>query len=270
MRIHIAADMEGVGGVTRWDHVTSTHAEYARFRRLMTAEVNAAVCGSFAGGADEVTVSDGHGGGGNLLIEELDERTRLNTGSPAPLSMLQGIGPDVSGVVFVGYHARAGTPRAILDHTWAGAALGLWLNGIEVGEIGLNAAVCGHFGVPVVAISGCAAACAEAAALLGPVCAAPVKWAASRTAAECASPATARRAILEAAREGVSRLRLGQAPHPFVVAPPIDVTIEFTHSNFADGAAAMPGSERDGRKVRCRAADMPEAYRAFRCLMALA
>ena len=90
MKILIAADMEGITGVVHADQTDSPHPEYQRFRRLMTADVNAAIRGAFDGAADEVIVSDGHGGARNILIEELDGRARLNSGSPSPFSMMQG------------------------------------------------------------------------------------------------------------------------------------------------------------------------------------
>ncbi|HEY3473034.1 MAG TPA: M55 family metallopeptidase, partial [Anaerolineales bacterium] len=102
MRILIAADMEGITGVTTWDQVTPGHAEYARFRKQMTEDVNAAIRGAFDGGAEEVVVADGHWNGSNILIEELDPRARLNTGSPSPFSMMQGIDESINGVMFVG------------------------------------------------------------------------------------------------------------------------------------------------------------------------
>lgn len=262
--------MEGISGVTNWNHVSSSHGEYGRFRKLMTGEVNAAIVGAMAGGAESVVVSDGHGGGGNILLEELDPVARLNTGSPSPFSMVQGIGPDVDGVVYVGYHARVGTPHAILDHTWSGATTGVWLNGIEVGEIGLNAAMCGHFGAPVIAVSGCRAACAEATALLGEVEIAPVKDATSRNAAECLAPEAARRLIEEAAQRAVTRLAAGSAPTPYRVDTPIELTVEFANSGQTDGAARLPGAERDGRRITYQAADMAATYQAFRVLTSLA
>lgn len=118
MKILIAADMEGITGVVCWDHVNPNHAEYPRFRRLMTGDVNAAIRGAFEGGSSEVIVSDGHNLGRNILIEELDPRARLNSGSPSPLSMVQGIDQGVKGVIFVGYHACIGSQNAILEHTW--------------------------------------------------------------------------------------------------------------------------------------------------------
>src|SRR5512138_3122292 len=98
MKILISVDMEGVTGVTTWDQVTPGQAEYARFRRLMTGDVNAAIRGAFAGGAEQVIVSDGHWNGSNILVEELESRAVLNSGSPSPFSMVQGIEQGVDGV----------------------------------------------------------------------------------------------------------------------------------------------------------------------------
>lgn len=270
MKILIAADMEGVSGVVHWDHVTSTHQEYARFRRIMTADVNAAITGAFDGGADEVIVTDGHGGAKNILIEELDTRARLNSGSTRALAMVQAIDEGVDGAMFVGYHARAGTANAILDHTWSGLVADVWLNGMPVGEIGLNAAVCGHFGVPVLMLSGCQGACEEARALLGDVETVAVKRASGRMGAECLPPAIAQQAIQAAAQRAVQRLRAGQSPAPLRIGTPVTLDIAFGHSNMADPVAIMPGVQRQGRQVTLSAEDMPTAYRLFRVATTLA
>ncbi|MBN1934642.1 MAG: M55 family metallopeptidase [Anaerolineae bacterium] len=270
MKILIAADMEGVTGVVHWDHVSSAHAEYARFRKLMTGDVNAAVRGAFDGGAGEVLVTDGHGSAKNILIEELDARARLNSGGTRPLSMVQGVDAGVDAAIFVGYHARAGTPNAILDHIWTGGVNNVWLNGAPVGEIGLNAAVCGHFGVPVIALSGCQGACEEAETLLGEVETAPVKWASGRMGAECLPPERAQQAIYEAAQRAVQRLAQGQAAKPFRVQTPVKLEVEFNSSDMADGASILPDAQRDGRTLTLVAPDMVTAYRLFRAAASLA
>src|SRR5512142_1332835 len=227
MKILIAADMEGITGVTTWDQVNPSHAEYARFRKLMTQDVNAAIRGAYDGGADEVIVADGHANGTNILIEELDPRARLNSGSPSPFSMMQGIDESIDGVIFVGYHARNGSPNAILDHTWSSKAVAnVWLNEILTGEYGLNAAVAGHFGVPVIMVSGDQVACAQAAELLGDIETAVVKQATGRFAGECLTPETAQELICLAAEHAVQRLVEGDAPDPFVLDTPITVTVE--------------------------------------------
>jgi D-amino peptidase len=265
MKILIAADMEGITGVVRWDHVDTSHAEYARFRRIMTGEVNAAIRGALEGGASEVIVADGHSSGTNILVEELDQRARLNSGTVAPFSMIQGISPDVNGVIFVGYHARAGTAYAILDHTWAGEVMGVWLNDVLVGETGLNAAVCGHFGAPVLMVTGDQSLCAEATALLGAVETVEVKHATSRFSAQSLPVQLTQELIQGAAKRAVQRLAAGSAPAPYRVSTPVRCMIEFNKSDLADKAVRVPGMSRvDGRRVTFEAVDMPTAYRTFR------
>ena len=186
MKILIAADMEGITGVVHWDHVNPSHPEYARFRKLMTADVNAAIRGAFAGGATSVSVTDGHNNSRNILIEELDVRATLHSGSPMPLSMVHGVDQGVDAVFFIGYHGRIGAQNATLDHTWSDERVAnLWINGRLFGESGLNGSVCGHFNVPVVMISGDQTVCAEARDFFGDVETAVVKKAIGRMAAEC-------------------------------------------------------------------------------------
>jgi D-amino peptidase len=272
MKILIAADMEGISGVVHWDHVDSSHKEYERFRKLMTGDVNAAIEGAYDGGAEEVIVADGHGNARNILVEELDHRARLNCGSPSPFAMVQGIDTGVDAAMFVGYHARVGSRNAILDHTWSSSCVAnVWLNDQPVGEIGWNAAVCGHFGVPVIMISGDQTACAEAVALLGTVEAAVVKQARGRMAAECLPPEVSRQKIREAAARAVRGLRAGQAPAPLRLEAPIRATLELVTSDMADRAALLPGAERlEDKRVEITVEDAATAYRAFRSAVALA
>lgn len=270
MKILIAADMEGISGVTAWDQVTPGHFEYPRFRRLMTEDVNAAVRGAFDGGAKEVFVTDGHAYGSNILIEELDPRASLNTGAPSPLSMVQGV-DEVDGVIYVGYHARAGSPDGILDHTWSSKTVAnVWLNDILVGEYGLNAALAGHFEVPVLMVTGDQTACAQAAELLGNLETVVVKHATGRYSAECLPPKVAQDIIQKAAARAVSRLVKRKAPVPFVLEEPVLLSVEFFNSAMADHAMRMPGAERDGTCVSLTLPDMLAAYNAFRALVALA
>lgn len=271
MKILIAADMEGISGVVHWDQVNTTHPEYARFRCLMTEEVNAAVRGAFQGGADEVLVTDGHSWGRNILIEELDPRARLNSGATSPFSMVQGVQDGVNGVIFIGYHARIGSPNAILEHTWSDERVAnVWINEQPYGEIGLNAAVCGHFGAPVIMISGDQTACEEARQVIGPLQTVVVKQAHGRMAAECLPPQVAQQRIQEGALQAVAQLRLRHAPPPLQIPPPITLRVDFVQSEMADKAALMPFTQRQGRSVTFTADDMPTIYRAFHTLVSLA
>jgi D-amino peptidase len=271
MKILIAADMEGVSGVVAWEHVDPGHSEYARFRKLMTAEVNAAVRGACEGGAEAIVVADGHAFGRNVLVEELDPRAQLHTGSPNPLGMVAGAAVDVDGALFIGYHARAGTENAILDHTWSSSRVAnLWLNGDLVGETGLNAALCGHFGVPVLMVSGDRAVCQEAAALLGNVETVAVKEATGRMAAHCLAPEVAQERIREAASRAVVRLRDSDTPEPLRLAAPVTLAIEFPKSDMAEKASFLPGAHREERRITYTAEDMLEAFRAMQSMLALA
>lgn len=277
MRILIAADMEGISGVVHWDQVNNKHSEYTRFRKVMTDDVNAAIQGAFDAGVEEVVVSDGHGSGRNILIEQLDPRAKLNSGSPSPLAMVQGVAeiadPDgQSAAMFVGYHAREGSQNAILDHIWSASCVAnVWLNGQAVGEIGLNAAVCGHYGVPVILCSGDQSACAEAVSLLGPIETVEVKQATGRMAAECLPPEVAQSRIKKAARRAVEMLQRGQAPPPLQVDLPVNVMIELVSSEMADRAMLLPGVQRpEGKKLEAIANDVPTAYKTMRAAVTLA
>lgn len=271
MKILIAADMEGITGVTTWDQVTPGHAEYVRFRKLMTQDVNAAIRGACEAGADEVIVADGHWNGSNILIEELDGRARLNTGSPSPFSMMQGIDESVDGVMFVGYHARNGSPNAVLDHTWSSSTVAnVWLNDILTGEYGLNGAVAGHFGVPVMMVSGDQTACAQVVEILGDMETAVVKQATGRYAAECLPPQVAQELIFMSAARAVTRLGDGDTPDPFVLDPPIRLTVEFFKSDMADRASKIPFTQRDGTRVSLTTQEMASAYSGFRSMVSLA
>jgi D-amino peptidase len=270
MRILLSVDMEGVTGVTNWDQVTPGHAEYARFRRLMTADVNAAVRGALEAGVDEVVVTDAHWNASNILIEELDPRARLNSGTPSPGSMMQGIGAAIDGVFFVGYHARHGTPNAVLDHTWSSTCVhGVWLNHIPAGEYTMNAALAGHHHVPILLVTGDEAVCNQVAELLGPVKKAVVKRAAGRFSAACLPPESTQQLIHAAAKEAVLALKAGTSPNPFFVQTPIEIEVELQTSDMADQAALMPGIRREGLRMTFSASDMPQAFSTFRSLISL-
>jgi len=274
MRILISSDMEGTSGIVDWEQVTPGKAEYERSRRLMTGDVNAAVSAAFSVGADEVVVNDAHWFARNILFEELDERVSLHCGAPAPISMLQSIDGTTpyDALVLCGYHSRAGTRNGILCHTWSDHVAGVWLNGFLVGEIGLNAALAGHFDTPVITISGDQAACEEARALLGQnISAAVVKVAIARFAARCLPLVEARECIQSAVKAGIESLKAGQAPSPYLVSRPIQLEVEYARSNLADRANFLPGAQRmTGTRLAYQAADMPTAVRAFRTMTALA
>jgi D-amino peptidase len=276
MKLLLSADMEGISGIVSWDQVRPGHPEYlSRGRHLMTGDVNAAINGAFEGGVEEVVVSDGHWDAGNILIEELDPRVHLNTGTPSPFAMLQSIDdtPPPDAVMLVGYHAMGGTKKGVLDHTWSDVRIrSVWLNDVQVGEIGLNAALAAEYGAPVIALTGDQHACAEAQDLLGPALEiAVVKNATGRYAAQCLPLAEARERICEAAARAVVRFREGRAAKPYAVTRPVRLAVEFKESHQVDRAYLMPGTERaSGTRLEYTAPDVVTAHRAFRGLVLMA
>src|SRR5688500_1854633 len=154
LRIFISVDMEGIGGIGTPAMTNATGKDYALGRKLMTDEVNAVVAAIFQRGPADVLVNDSHGDMQNLLHTELDPRVTYVQGAVKPYGMVEGLDSTFDGAIFVGYHARAGTPNGFLAHTGTGSVKGLWLNGVEAGEGDLNAAYAAAVGVPVLVASG--------------------------------------------------------------------------------------------------------------------
>lgn len=176
LKVFISVDMEGLAGVVSAADVTSTGPDYAHYRAIMAAETNAAIQGALLGGATDVLVRDSHGAKLNLLPGALDPRARLLRGaSTGPKNMMEGIDSTFGAVVFIGYHAKAGTPDAILEHTSTGNVVDLSINGVSLPEAGYNALVAGLSGVPVVFVSGDQAVVDQVRGLLGPIGAVAVK-----------------------------------------------------------------------------------------------
>ncbi|MCD4671135.1 MAG: M55 family metallopeptidase [Anaerolineaceae bacterium] len=271
MKLLIAADMEGISGVVAWDHVSAKHPEYTRFRKMMTADVNAAIEGALKAGADEILVADGHGSGNNILIEDLNPVASLHSGNAAPFAMVQGVGSDVDAAMFIGYHARVGSTPAVLDHTWSSRVVAnVWLNGKIIGETGLNAAVCAHYGVPVIMVSGDQTLASEVNKTIPGVETAIVKIATSHQSAQCYSLKESRGRIREASERAVQRLKKGEGPKPYQISKPITVTVELKTSGMVDGSSLIPNVKRlDARRVEFECTDMLHAYHAFRSLVGM-
>jgi len=208
----------------------------------MTAETNAAIAGAFDGGATSVLVNDSHGDMRNLVLDELDPRVELISGSLKPLSMVQGVTADAACALFVGYHAGAASQAGILDHTYYGRVVAkLRVNGRDWNETALNAAVCGALGVPVALVTGDQTVCAQAREHLGDVITVVVKDAITRYAARSLVPAVACKQIRQGAADAVRRARTFK---PFTPPPPFELEIDFVNSACADAAELVPDTRR--------------------------
>lgn len=269
MKVFISADMEGTAGVTDWDQVMPGRPDYARFRRLMTEEVNAAVLGALEAGAKEIVVNDSHNTMRNLLIEELHPQVQLVTGSPKPYSMMQGIDNSFDAVFFTGYHAAAGTQDAILDHTYSSDTVRhVKLGPHIVGEAGLNAALAGHYKVPVALVTGDSTAIAQARKILAHVEGVAVKEPIGRLAARSYQPVEARRRIKEGATRALKRVK---DLKPLVLPKPVGLEVEWAHTAMADRCMLIPGVARAGpRAISYKARDAEQAFTTFIACMVLA
>jgi len=263
MKVFIAVDLEGVAGYVQWDP-----ADRLREREFVTEEANATVQGAFEGGASEVLVTEAHGNMRNIIPERIDSRCTFLSGKPKPLCHMAGIEESFNAAMLVGYHAKAGTARGVMAHTFTGDILSLRFNGLEVGELGTDAAIAGHFGVPVVLVTGDAATCQEARDLLGDMDTVAVKEGVSRYAARCLSPIRARTLIKETAKKAAEN---ASSKRPIVIRPPVRVELTFTEPSLADIASYPPFVERvDGRTVAFTAPDFIQAFELFNAVRYLA
>jgi len=270
MKAFISIDMEGICGVVREIETDPTKGgeAYQQSRRLMTQEGNAAIEGCLKAGATEVLIADSHWNFDNLIPEELHEGATLLRGTPRGFSMVQDLDASYDAALFVGYHAKAGTPRAILDHTYSGTIAAVRVNGIEVGETGINAYLAGHYGVPVVLVTGDWAVTAEAKGLSPNVHTVAVKDATGATSARNLHPNKAREQIRAEATKAV---RDAKAILPLRAKTPVQMIVEFRGTYAADRAAMIPTVRRvGGLRFEFEAADYPEAFRTFYAMVTIA
>jgi D-amino peptidase len=238
LKIYISVDMEGIGGVVTNEQLGPTGFEYGRARQFMTDEALAAIQGARDAGATEILVSDSHGNGQNLLIDLFPADVTVIRSWPRPLMMMEGIDSTFSAAVFVGYHAGTSNVSGVRAHTMSSATLtSVKLNGIEVPEGGLNAAIAGHFGVPVVAITGDDAAVSEVSKFTGAVPGAVVKRAISFHAAATMTPKAAQDLIRARVKAGVEQRASAK---PYVVRGPVTLEMSFKNYRVAELLAYLP------------------------------
>ncbi|MGB8648188.1 MAG: M55 family metallopeptidase [Anaerolineae bacterium] len=268
MNVYISADIEGINGVVSSAETEPLTPEWARMRKLMMGEVNAAVEGALAAGAQEILVNDSHSSMKNLMLEDLHPAATLLSGGGKMWSMMAGIDRRFDAVFFIGYHARAGSTPATIDHTYWGpdSVQGVWLNGIEVGESGLNGALAGYFGVPVALLTGDQTACAQAREFFGEhLETVVVKQAISRSAAINYAPSRVQEMIRSAAARTLARAHL-----PYVLAAPITLRVQYARSSQADRAEFLPDAKRIGpRLVEYTHEDYGHVFKAFYAFMIL-
>lgn len=280
MKLYMLWDMEGTSGLfTReqawyWDPGVSPETAEAG-RQLLMADVNSASAAALAAGVDELIVCDTHHGGGNIRLEDMlpDPRITYHGRSTITLAdgtrrVLPGLDETVDGFLLLGHHAKAGTPGAFLPHANSLSWADYRINGLSVGEIGIEACFAGHWDVPLILVHGDEAGCREAEAQFPGVVTAPVKHAIHEELAAGLAPDEAHRLTAQRVAEAVERVRSGRQPAPYKPALPMHITLRLTTVEEADKAEQRSGARRlDDHTIECHVAqqfdifDWPNAAR---------
>ena len=268
MRVFLSSDIEGCAGISDWDQVRIGEPEFAVGRELLAGEVNAAIDGAIEGGAEHVLVNDAHSTMHNLHPGELHHSASYLSGAHKPLYMMEGLDGSYDAVFMIAYHGSIGAERAILSHTYNPRAI--WevqINGVPVGESGLNALVALHHGVPIALITGDAATADEARPFMPDVEAIVVKRSITRFAAESVHPDAARHLIRDGANRALQRLGDMRPPR---IDLPATIQITFLTADMAEMATWIRGIERPEARVVTITGDDPlQLFRTFVTIVAL-
>ncbi len=268
MNLYISVDMEGISGLVDHSHVDSRLHNYERGRKIMTQEANAVVTTAFEKGFKEVVVNDSHSKMNNILIEELHPDTKLITGDVKPFSMVQGLDENFDAAIFVGYHARA-SMKGVMTHSMIFGVRNMYINDVQVGELGFNSFVAGYYGVPVIMVAGDDQTALEAQNLIPDIYCAVVKEAASRSSAKSLTPIKAQELLKEQTSKALENIHTIK---PLVTPDHPTLRIEFANYGQAEWANLMPGTEIEPGTtiVKFQAKDIKEAYQAMLVMTELA
>ena len=262
-KVYISVDMEGISGVANDALVSSAGAEYERGRKLMAADANAAIRGAFAGGAREIVVNDSHGSHTNLRVEDLVAPARLITDTFKRSGMMEGLDESFDAVLFIGYHAKAGSTRGFFAHTGDANVKDLQIGGQSVGESGMNALLAAWYGVPVVLITGDDVAVAQYKEMAPDVRSVVVKRAINTRSGELRSLEEVHNEIETAARDVVVAAHKREPARPSSVR----VSLRFRDTLTPELAEILPTMERPAPDTIAFTTDsMPRAYSLIRLL----
>lgn len=259
MKVYLMTDLEGVAGVYSWedrkDLTPENQERRARQRRWLAREVNAAADGFFAAGATAVLVNDGHGAGYTIDLDEIDPRVEIIHGHERPFWLPLIETCDVTGIV--GAHAKAATPMACLRHSMSDSVRGYWFNGISVGEMGMQAAIAGHYGIPFVFVSGDLWACKEMHKLCPGCVGVAVKRGLSTFSARTYPPAKAQELI----RAGAAKaLKAAAKVKPFKLASPVHFRCEMKEPVYDTDKPPAGFRVLDSHTIETKAKDVIELF----------
>jgi len=255
MKVYVLVDMEGGSGIHSFSLQTNRDSYYYKVaKRFVTQDTNAAIEGALAAGADEIAVWDSHGSG-TIDFELLDPRAKLIRGAGAYSPW--GMDSSFDALFQVAQHSKARTSKGVLCHTYSSQdIIGMWLNGKEVGEMGIRAVIAGTFDISFVLETGDETACREAKKLVPEIETACVKWGYAQEAALMLHPKKSYNLIKEKATRAIKRV--GEIS-PLKFGPPYELKVRYVQEQKAFLASSRTGVERvDSRTIVIRGDNLPE------------
>jgi D-amino peptidase len=259
-KVHIKVDMEGISGVVSPEQLRAGTPEYDYARRMLMHDLQAVLDGVFSAGCTEAVIYDAHGNGRNIDLAAVDSRAMVISGRPMmQRGLFSGLDESFSALLLVGYHAQANASQAVLPRTYDDDIAAMRLNETELGEVGMEAALAGEFGVPLAFVSGDSATTREARDLLGSdVETVEVKEAISATSAMCLPAARTTKLLREAASRAVRR---ASTVPPVLFQSPTTLDVMFTTPESAAAIEGVIGIERTGEfSVRAQGDSVLETY----------
>lgn len=267
MKVYIVVDMEGATGVSAFDDVLFNKPPYNSARIRLTQDVNAAIEGAIEAGATEILVNECHDRGTNLVLEKLHPKARVIRGDKGKKHLyVEGIDESFDKVFLVGFHARAGTMNAVLNHSFNLKVHNFWINDVLMGEVGVAATLAGYYGVPVSLVTGDDKAILELSELVPGVIGAEVKKSISRFVADCLSSEKTFSLIKEAAKKAMRK-----HVEPYRVSSPVMMKVEFISPEMGHAACLVPGIELvSPRIISCTGDSVLSSWYVIRAGMKLA
>lgn len=263
MKILLIADLEGASGVVNNEQQAKPGTPlYQEARNYLISDVGGAVEGALEGGADEVIIFDMHYFGLNLSLEEIHPRAKLVMGKPRKIyPFFSELYQEIKGVMMVGFHAMAQAPGGLLTHSYDHSMKAIYLNGILVGEIGMEAAIAGYYHIPLILVTGDSEGVKEAKSILGEIETVTVKYAINEHSALCLPLAVTRKEIKEKAKKAAKNVNQFA---PFIIEPPYAIEVEFFQEEGAQKMEGFSGLQKINEvRVRVEGENLPLLWESF-------
>lgn len=264
MKVYVSFDFEGVAGIVDWEQCREGGGAYALGCELMLGEVNAAIDGAVDAGAEHIIVNDSHSTMRNLNPDALNHEVMYVSGKHKQHYMMEQLDSSFDVIFFVGYHGSISGATSTLSHTYNPEVFSAArVNGLEVGESGINALVADHFSVPIGLVSGDDATQEQTAPFAADGVQVVTKYSNSRFSAKNIHPVVSRRMIRAGAAEAVQRAGAGRLSLPNVQRP-VQLDLDVQTADMAEVGGWVKGAERiDTRTIRIESDNALSVFESF-------